>query len=212
MGRFGSVFWQSGVLVLIVILLPPAVAQAQNAESFYVDQVEPLVQSICIVCHEDNGIARGSSLVFTPSALTNHRVFLSYINAPTLGAGGGVILASIGGGASHGGGAVIQEASAEYRAFDQYIALASQPPDGVFRAALEEPLEGQVHTGVGNLRGWALASEGIARVEVLIDGQYAFDAPYGGPRGDVGAAFPDVIDADRSGFSLAFNYSDLPVV
>ena len=30
--------------------------------------------------------------------------------------------------------------------------------------------DGQAHTGVGNLRGWAVASEGITKVEILIDG------------------------------------------
>ena len=63
--------------------------------------------------------------------------------------------------------------------------------------------------GVGNLRGWAVATEGISRVEILIDGAYEFDAPYGGVRRDVAGAFPDVPGSDSSGFSLAFNYSDL---
>ena len=79
----------------------------------------------------------------------------------------------------------------------------------VFRAALEEPVSSETHTGVGNLRGWAVSSDGIAKVEIYIDGVYAFDAPYGGNRGDVGGAFPDVSGSTESGFSLAYNYSDL---
>jgi hypothetical protein len=59
------------------------------------------------------------------------------------------------------------------------------------------------------LRGWAVASEGITKVEILIDGVLAFEAPYGGSRGDVGGAFPDVEGASESGFSLAYNYSGL---
>ena len=78
---------------------------------------------------------------------------------------------------------------------------------GVLRVALEEPIEGQVHMGVGNLRGWAVSSEGITKVEILIDGVLAFEAPYGGLRGDVGGAFPDVAGSSESGFSLAYNYS-----
>ena len=42
-----------------------------------------------------------------------------------------------------------------------------------------------------------------------MDGNYAFDAPYGGARGDVGAAFPDVANSTESGFSLAYTYSNL---
>ena len=77
------------------------------------------------------------------------------------------------------------------------------------RVALEEPVQGESHMGVGNLRGWAVAEEGIDRVEVSIDGAYAFDAPYGGNRADVGGAFPDIPASQNSGFSLAYNYSDL---
>ena len=79
----------------------------------------------------------------------------------------------------------------------------------VFRVSLEEPVGGETHMGVGNLRGWAVASTGITKVEIRIDGSYAFDIPYGGARTDVGGAFPDVEDSTSSGFSAAFNYSDL---
>lgn len=87
----------------------------------------------------------------------------------------------------------------------------SIPASGsVLRISLEEPVSEQIHTGVGNLRGWAVATDGVVKIEILIDGAYAFDAPYGGSRGDVGGAFPDVAGSSDSGFSLAFNYSNLP--
>lgn len=79
----------------------------------------------------------------------------------------------------------------------------------VLRIMLEEPVEGEIHGGVGNLRGWAVATGGIAKIEIMIDGVYAFDAPYGGARGDVGGAFPEVANASQSGFSLAYAYSNL---
>jgi hypothetical protein len=74
---------------------------------------------------------------------------------------------------------------------------------------LEEPVAGEIHGGVGNLRGWAVATDGIDKIEIMIDGEYAFDAPYGGARGDVGGAFPEVANASQSGFSLAYAYSNL---
>ena len=77
------------------------------------------------------------------------------------------------------------------------------------RVTLEEPVNAEIHSGVGNLRGWAVASQGIEKIEIYIDGNYAFDAPYGGARGDVGAAFPDVANSTESGFSLAYTYSNL---
>ena len=79
----------------------------------------------------------------------------------------------------------------------------------ILRVSLEEPVQGQSHSGVGNLRGWAVSSVGIEQVSIFIDDTFAFVAPYGGQRNDVGEAFPDVPDSANSGFSLAYNYSDL---
>ena len=90
--------------------------------------------------------------------------------------------------------------------------ISSSPSDqdqAIFQISLEEPVLGETHTGVGNLRGWAISSDGIDKVEVHIDGSYAFDAPYGGERTDVRDAFPDAEGSADSGFSLAFNYSNL---
>jgi len=74
---------------------------------------------------------------------------------------------------------------------------------------LEEPLDGGAYTGISNLRGWAVAESGIAAIEIDIDGTYAFDVPMGGSRGDVAKVYPDFPDADKSGFSMAYNYKGL---
>jgi hypothetical protein len=84
---------------------------------------------------------------------------------------------------------------------------ASVTPGDTLRVSLEEPVRSDTYSGVGNLRGWAVASAGVDRVEIWIDSAYAFDAPYGGERGDVGDAFPDINDSANSGFSAAWNYS-----
>jgi hypothetical protein len=78
-----------------------------------------------------------------------------------------------------------------------------------FRLSLEEPVAGSVYSGVGNLRGWSVATVGIDRIEVWMDGVYAFDAPYGGLRNDVASIFTDVENSSASGFSLAWNYNDM---
>ena len=78
-----------------------------------------------------------------------------------------------------------------------------------FRVVLEEPVAGEIHGGIGNLRGWAIASDGIEKVEIWTDGVYSFDVPYGGVRGDVAGAFPDVANSTESGFSMAYSYSNL---
>lgn len=77
------------------------------------------------------------------------------------------------------------------------------------KVVLEEPGSGSIYSGVGNLRGWSVASVGIENVEIWIDGVYAFDAPYGGQRMDVGNANPDFPDSDKSGYALAWNYSNM---
>lgn len=86
-------------------------------------------------------------------------------------------------------------------------AFAIQDTD--IRLSLEEPAIGGSYASVSNLRGWAVAPSGIDYVEVFINGDYAFNVPMGGARGDVGNAFPNYPDSDLSGFSLAFNYKNL---
>lgn len=190
-------------------------ATGQTAEAFYTSDVESIVQGKCIACHRSGGQAAssGADLLFTSSAGSNHAAFDSYVNSPTRGAKASRVLSKIVGGSGHGGGQVISQGSANYQTFSSYMDLLSadeQPaaPD-VLEVSLEEPLQGQVHSGVGNLRGWAVASEGITKIEILVDGVLEFEAPYGGLRGDVGGAFPDVEGSGNSGFSLAYNYSAL---
>ena len=99
---------------------------------------------------------------------------------------------------------MIATGSSDYDAFESYVELlnpSDEPAnEAIFRVALEEPTAGKPHTGVGNLRGWAVATDGIAKVTILIDGVVFSDAPYGGARGDVGGAFPDVPNSNDSGF------------
>lgn len=84
-------------------------------------------------------------------------------------------------------------------------------PEEDFIVNLEEPIKFDVHSGIGSLRGWAVAEDGIDRVEIDIDGEYVYDAPFGGERTDVGEQYPDIAGSNQSGFSLAFGYSNLDV-
>jgi len=74
---------------------------------------------------------------------------------------------------------------------------------------LNEPANRGTHSGVGMIRGWVLSEEPIDRIEVYLDGGYAFDIPYGDPRPDVAAKFPDIEQARTSGFSVPFRFSAL---
>ena len=77
------------------------------------------------------------------------------------------------------------------------------------RFSIEEPVEGGVHSGVGLIRGWAVSSNAIERIEVFVDDEYRFDIPYGGRRGDVGNLFPDIDASENSGYATAVNFNAL---
>jgi ADP-heptose:LPS heptosyltransferase/GT2 family glycosyltransferase len=68
---------------------------------------------------------------------------------------------------------------------------------GVVAGAAVEPVTGRL-----TIEGWALSRSGISGIEVLLDGQRLGDAHYGLARQDVGTAFPDWVDALRSGYAF----------
>lgn len=96
-------------------------------------------------------------------------------------------------------------------AVDLVITPEDDPVGPTFELSLEEPVDGAVHSGVSNLRGWAVASEGIEKVEIYVDGELFQSAPYGGNRADVGFIFSSVPGASQSGFSLAYNYNAIDI-
>lgn len=77
------------------------------------------------------------------------------------------------------------------------------------RLAIEQPSAGGIYSGIGMVRGWAVSSNPIQRVEVFVDGEYRFDIPYGGLRGDVGKLFDEIENADLSGYTSAVNFNGL---
>ncbi|WP_299982288.1 matrixin family metalloprotease [uncultured Pseudoteredinibacter sp.] len=84
---------------------------------------------------------------------------------------------------------------------------SSSPP--TIRASIEEPSPSQTASGITNIRGWAIGLNAIQRVALFIDDKFAADIPYGGDRSDVGQSFPNYQNADRSGFSMIFNWGIL---
>jgi hypothetical protein len=74
---------------------------------------------------------------------------------------------------------------------------------------VEQPLTNSTYSGVANLRGWAVSTRGIDRIELLIDGVLNTAIPSGASRPDVAATFSSYPNADKSGFSMAFNYANL---
>ena len=116
-----------GILFLAVLLLPgDALAQAFEAESYYLENIQPSVASKCINCHWAGGIASYTPLIFSTSASGNHDRFESYVNSPVLGARANTVLTKIRGGAGHGGGVQVPAGSAEYQKFERYMDLLSE--------------------------------------------------------------------------------------
>ena len=91
----------------------------------------------------------------------------------------------------------------------QSVDTSPSPPVPALQLILETPAEGDTYSGISTLRGWAVAEEGISKVDIYIDGNFFQSAPYGGKRGDVGSIFPEINDSDESGFALAYNFSGL---
>ena len=183
---------------------------AQDAEAYYISNVDAIIQSKCIDCHVSGGQASSTALRFTSSASGNHAVFDSFVNSPTPGSRADTVLTKITGGAGHGGGVQVSQGSSDYEKFSQYMELLSQTQEQfTLEVRLEEPLDGDRLSGTGNLRGFAVGSEGIDRVEIWMNGEYKFDAPYGGTRNDVASSedYEGIEGADSSGYSLAWSYN-----
>ena len=60
-------------------------------------------------------------------------------------------------------------------------------------------------SGVIGLIGWAVATTGIKRVLLLVDGEVVAQTTYGAPRPDVAQAFPGFPDSDFSGWTHNLN-------
>ena len=75
----------------------------------------------------------------------------------------------------------------------------------------EEPLNGGTSNGIANVRGWMVSDIPIARVDLYVDGALLGEIPYGGARPDIVTAHPTFPNSDKSGFSMAYGYSQLSV-
>ena len=80
---------------------------------------------------------------------------------------------------------------------------------GDIQLSLEEPTNGSFYSGISNLRGWAISSVGINRVELFLDGTLLTQIPSGSLslRTDVGNTYPTYPNSSQSGFSWTQNYA-----
>ena len=116
--------------------LAPAAVSADEAEDFYIREVDSMVQGNCVVCHRSGGQADagGADILFTSSASANHQAFIDYISVP-----GGApdrgradrVLSKITGGSGHGGGVIFSNGSSQYQTFSAYMDLLLAPDEPV---------------------------------------------------------------------------------
>ena len=77
------------------------------------------------------------------------------------------------------------------------------------KLGIEEPVRGAVYSGIRMVRGWAVSTDGIDKIEVFVDDRYLFDLPHGGPHSNAGKRFPNIEGSDKAGYATPLNYSAL---
>ena len=94
-----------------------------TARSFYISDVEPVVQDRCVVCHQQGLTAdqQGARILFTDDADANHDAMEAFVT--TDGVGADWLLGKIVGDLGHGGGPVLTEGGSDYLAFADYLTL-----------------------------------------------------------------------------------------
>jgi len=87
-------------------------------------------------------------------------------------------------------------------------APAAKQPQAVIIGSVDSPSSESIVGTVLEVNGWALASNGVQRVEVRVDGR-AYDAAYGVRRPDILMAKPGYPDSASAGFSFRHDFDDL---
>lgn len=87
-----------------------------------------------------------------------------------------------------------------------HVISTARPP---FILKFEEPILGGVSNGIANVRGWLVSDTPIVKVDLYIDGVFFGEIPYGGVRALVAEAHPSYPNANKSGFSMAYGFSNL---
>jgi len=65
---------------------------------------------------------------------------------------------------------------------------------------IDNPQNGELTSGITQVFGWTLDREGVAVVQVWLDGEYQGNATYGIPRGDVATHYPGYPDSAAAGW------------
>lgn len=101
---------------------------------------------------------------------------------------------------------VVRVTDAALQSVSRTLAITVFPPDKQAPfGLLETPDFGATLTATAAGSGWALDNVGIARIEVLVDGQKVGEAIYGLSRPDIAATWGTFPNAAHSGFSFSID-------
>ncbi len=100
--------------------------ETSEALAFFETNVSPILQSKCIACHKNGGVAGSTNLVYVSSSTagylqTNYDTLSSYIDA-----GNGATLLNKASGVNHGGGQQISSDSQEFSDLSAFIDLLGE--------------------------------------------------------------------------------------
>lgn len=117
----------------------------EDAQSFYISQVDSGVQQECLLCHKASGAAAqsGARLVLSTSPADNHQAFSEFLSLDDVD--GAWVLAKVAGQQSHGGGAVLSQTASLYRGLRDYLSFLeggdaqSDGPDSFWEGTAAEP-------------------------------------------------------------------------
>ena len=96
-----------------------------SAVDYFVDNVEPVVQGDCIICHRQGLVAesQGARLLFSGDALSNEQATFDFVSIS--GVGADWLLGKVVGELNHGGGPVLTRGGDKYNALAEYLTLAT---------------------------------------------------------------------------------------
>lgn len=86
---------------------------------------------------------------------------------------------------------------------DNYFEIVPYNPTQIGFAQHESPRQGEVHSGIGLIRGWVCNAK---RIEIAIDGGNRIDMAYGTTREDTKTVCGDVAGEANNGYGVTFNW------
>ena len=105
----------------------PPTEPPNTSKAYFEDNISQLVLTQCLPCHNENGPAKTTRLVYETSTVTgyldsNFDVLSAYVSEGN----GATLLAKMSGTQGHGGGSLYEVGTDEYAAFEEFVRLVEE--------------------------------------------------------------------------------------